>query len=181
MNKKCIFVFLLALIAIGRIFAQTSMRYDIIDVEQLRLKADPVAKAYLEMAPDFYGYSAVLHTDKDGRLTTLTYPLDAKFRYSLPEGTGVKGVGITVTLDATLREDVQIARFTAGKIPVKGEYMGLEQAIAHFTSYCPDYDNMVSVSLMYENTIDEPTYLFEIKNRLFVLKAISGNYIFIDL
>lgn len=84
MNKKCIFVFLLAMIAIGRIFAQTSMRYDIIDVEQLRLKADSVAKAHLEMAPDFYGYSAVLHTDKDGRLTTLTYPLDAKFRYSLP-------------------------------------------------------------------------------------------------
>lgn len=180
MNKKCIFVFLLAMIAIGRIFAQTSMRYDIIDVEQLRLKADSVAKAHLEMAPDFYGYSAVLHTDKDGRLTTLTYPLDAKFRYSLPEGIGVKGVGITVTLDAMLRKEVQIAKFTAGKIPIKGEYMGLEQAIAHFTLYCPNHDDMVSVSFMHENTVDEPTYLFEIKGRLFVLKAISGDYFFID-
>lgn len=180
MNKKCFLVFLLAMIAIGRCFAQTSVRYDIIDVEQLRLKADSVAKAHLEMVPDFYGYSAVLHTDKDGKLTTLSYPLDAKFRYSLPEGIGVKGVGITVTLDAMLREDVQIARFTAGKMPIKGEYMGLEQAIVHFTSYCPDYDDMVNVSLMHENTVGEPTYLFEIKNRLFVLKAITGDYFFID-
>ena len=180
MNKKSIFVFLMAMIAIGQGFAQTAQWYDSIDVEQLRLKADSVAQKYLKIVPDFYGYSAVLHTDNDGRLTTLTYPLDAKFRYALPEEIGVKGVGIAVTLDARLSPDVQVARFTAGKKPIKGEYMGFEQAIAHFTLYCPDHDDMVSVSLMHEKTIDEPTYLFEIKNRLFVLNAITGDYIFLD-
>ncbi len=129
MNKYFI-TFLLTIMVIGQCFAQSSYRYDIIDVEQLRLKADSVAKINLEIEPDFYGYSAVLHTSNEGKLTTLTYPLDATFRYALPKGLGAEGAGIAVILDAHMQPSLQMGQFSVGKLPLKGKYADLGQAIS---------------------------------------------------
>ena len=179
MNKYFI-TFLLTIMVIGQCFAQSSYRYDIIDVEQLRLKADSVAKINLEIEPDFYGYSAVLHTSNEGKLTTLTYPLDATFRYALPKGLGAEGAGIAVILDAHMQPSLQMGQFSVEKLPLKGKYADLGQAIQLFTQFYPAHEDLTSVTLFHDASMDEPVYLFGVEEGIFVLGAVSGGYNIIE-
>lgn len=174
--KKIITTLVIVIISFGYVYAQSNHRFDIVNVETLKLKADTIARDYLEAYPDFYGYTVVLQMDTDGQLTNQTFPLDACFRYSLPEELAVDGVGIAVTLDTSLYYDVQIGQITKGKLPLKYNYIGLSEAINLFNkSYKNFVSEVSSVALFHDVSMTEPTYVFRIDNGFIIIGAISGN------
>ncbi len=173
--KKVLVVILLTIMSFGCLSAQTNQRFDIIEVEVLKVKADSISGEYLEVATDFYGYSTVLQLNQDGKLTPKTFALDTSFRYSSPEGLGVDGSGITVTLDSSLNPDIQLGQVTKGRLPLKDNYFGLTEAINLFTKSYEDFVSEVrTVSLFHDVSMAEPVYVFRVEEGYIILGAISG-------
>lgn len=168
--KKLALLFLLLVCTLTKSFAQNG----IMDVEQLQHKADSVASEYLQSSPVFYGYSAQLHKDEESRLTTFTFPLDAVFRFALMDELRIEGVGITVRLDAKFQPDVAMGNFLSGKLPIEGEYMKLEDIVKIFTTACPDFEDITTVTFFHSSDMDEPVYIFSVMNDLFIVGAVSG-------
>lgn len=174
--KKTYVAIVIALLTMGCMSANNPSNYKLENVEMLKLKADTIASEYLESNPDFFGYTVILQTDKEGQLTTNALPLDATFRYSLTEGLGVDGVGISVKLDSSLNSDVQIGQMTKGKLLLRDNYMALSDAIKLFTKTFHEVVNEISfVTLFHDVSMAEPVYLFHINDGYIIIGAISGD------
>ncbi len=165
---------ILSILSLVNLTAQNNKGNAIMDVEFLKHKADSIAAEYLENVPMFLGYSVVLQPDQDGHLTSQTFPLDARFRYCLPEGMGVDGTGITIQIDSSLKPYVEMGSVAKGKIALSDYFISLTEAIRVFKqSYEGDEKELKTVSLFQDATMAEPVYVFSVQDGLFIIGAVS--------